>query len=188
MKYTNEIKEKLVAYIEKGLSSFKIAEEMNVSQPTMRYWLKKFNLKTVCLTGKRCLPSGIISENEEDNTHYKCSKCNKIQEINNENFYFRKNKKVHPWCRKCNDSHSLQRARDIKQKCAQYKGGKCIICNYNKCIGALEFHHVDPSIKDFGISRIKTFNWEKVKKELDKCVLLCSNCHKELHGGVIKLE
>jgi hypothetical protein len=64
----------------------------------------------------------------------------------------------------------------------EYKGGKCSSCGYNKCIAALEFHHLDPSKKDFSISSSgNTRSWNKVKEELDKCVLLCSNCHREVH-------
>lgn len=72
--------------------------------------------------------------------------------------------------------------RRLKQKAVDYKGGKCERCNYNKCIAALEFHHTDPEKKDFSISSGgHTRAWDKVKEELDKCILVCSNCHKEIH-------
>jgi hypothetical protein len=74
-----------------------------------------------------------------------------------------------------------------KKKCIDYKGGKCMICGYSKCIAALEFHHRDPNEKEFKISRNK-FDWEKVKDELDKCDLLCSNCHREYHYDQIILD
>ena len=57
-----------------------------------------------------------------------------------------------------------------------------MVCGYNSCIAALEFHHRDPTQKDFTISKIKNRSFDmKVKQELDKCDLLCSNCHKETH-------
>jgi hypothetical protein len=66
-----------------------------------------------------------------------------------------------------------------------YKGSKCQCCGYNKHVGALEFHHIDPSKKDFGISaKGYTRSWENVRKELDKCVLVCANCHREIHAGI----
>lgn len=66
-----------------------------------------------------------------------------------------------------------------------YKGGVCQCCKYNKYIGALEFHHINPDEKDFGISvKGYTISWENNKKELDKCVLVCSNCHREIHAGL----
>lgn len=62
----------------------------------------------------------------------------------------------------------------------EYKGGKCERCGYNKCIEALEFHHMDPSQKDFTISG-KSKAFEYLKDEVDKCIMVCSNCHKEIH-------
>lgn len=64
----------------------------------------------------------------------------------------------------------------------EYKGSKCERCGYNRCMEALEFHHIDPTKKDFNVSsRGHTRSWKRVKEELDKCVLLCANCHRELH-------
>jgi len=69
-----------------------------------------------------------------------------------------------------------------------YKGGKCIVCGYNKCTWALEFHHIDPKEKEFSISdKGYTRSWDKVKIELDKCVLLCANCHREVEAGFTQL-
>lgn len=68
----------------------------------------------------------------------------------------------------------------------EYKGGKCEICGYNNCVEALQFHHIDPKEKEFAISG-KSTCFEKMKKEADKCVLLCANCHVEVHVGKIKL-
>ncbi len=68
----------------------------------------------------------------------------------------------------------------VKKKLVEYKGGKCEICDYNKCIGALEFHHKNPNEKDFTIGG-KSWSFDKLKKEVDKCILVCSNCHKEIH-------
>lgn len=75
--------------------------------------------------------------------------------------------------------------RRLKRKAVDYKGGKCERCGYNKYVGALEFHHTNPTEKDFNIgSKGHTRAWDKVKIELDKCQLLCSNCHKEVHGEI----
>lgn len=69
-----------------------------------------------------------------------------------------------------------------------YKGGKCQCCGYNKYVGALEFHHINSEEKDFGISaKGYTRSWKRVKEELDKCILVCANCHREIHAGVIAL-
>ena len=76
--------------------------------------------------------------------------------------------------------------REVKRKLIEYKGGKCQVCGYNRCQEALEFHHLDPSQKDFTISG-GTKSFESLKPEVDKCILVCANCHREIHAGMIKL-
>ena len=92
-------------------------------------------------------------------------------------------------CVKCR-SVAVQKRRDkTKQILVEYKGGKCEICGYDKCIQALEFHHLDPNQKDFGIgAKGYTRSIEKNKLEVDKCILVCSNCHREIHNGLTKIN
>ena len=71
--------------------------------------------------------------------------------------------------------------RAIKKALIEYKGGKCCRCGYNKSIRALEFHHLNPDEKDFGISKCITKSMASLKQEVDKCILVCSNCHAEIH-------
>ena len=87
---------------------------------------------------------------------------------------------------KCkNKFHVKLKRKRLKEQAVIYKGGKCEHCGYSKCIGALEFHHKNPEEKDFAISKDgNTRSWEKVKNEIDKCLLLCSNCHKEEHFNI----
>ena len=88
-------------------------------------------------------------------------------------------------CTKCRVDAVMRRRRKVKAMAVEHKGGQCERCGYNKFLGALEFHHKDPSKKDFGISSEGiTRSWAKVKTELDKCVMLCSNCHKEVHEEI----
>ena len=80
-----------------------------------------------------------------------------------------------------------KRRRKIKTLAIEYKGGKCQVCGYNKYQGALDLHHITGE-KEFGIGdKGYTRSWEKVKAELDKCVLVCANCHRELEVGVTQL-
>ena len=72
--------------------------------------------------------------------------------------------------------------RSMKKQAIKLLGGKCSICGYNKCIDALEFHHKDPSNKDFKIGSGNTMSWKTYKYEALKCILVCSNCHKEIHS------
>lgn len=84
-------------------------------------------------------------------------------------------------CKKCASENVISKRRRLKEKLVEYKGGKCEICGYNKCIDALEFHHKDPNEKDFSISG-KSVSLERLKKEVDKCILVCANCHREIHS------
>lgn len=88
-------------------------------------------------------------------------------------------------CKQCNKEAVTKRRRVLKEKAVEYLGGKCIVCGYHKCISALEFHHRNPLEKDFSISSDgNTRSWEKIKGELDKCDLVCANCHREIHNKI----
>lgn len=78
-----------------------------------------------------------------------------------------------------------KRRKNLKQESIAYKGGSCQCCGYNRSHWALEFHHLDPKEKDFHLSKGgHTRSWDKIKEELNKCILVCSNCHAEIHAGV----
>lgn len=80
------------------------------------------------------------------------------------------------------------RRRKLKAMAVEYKGGKCILCGYDRSVWALDLHHVDDSKKEFSMSvRGLTRSWDRIKREADKCVLLCANCHREIHAGIAQL-
>ena len=82
-----------------------------------------------------------------------------------------------------------KRRKLIRLKAIELLGGKCMKCGYNKRNEALEFHHRNPTEKDFSISkRGYCRSWEKVSKEIQKCDLLCANCHRELHAELDKIK
>lgn len=108
-----------------------------------------------------------------------CKVCKQSKPI--DKFYQSKNK-IHTYCADCHNQLICHRMKSFKILCVEYKGGKCEKCEYNKCINALEFHHVESEEKEFQISYAKRKKFdESIKKELDKCLLLCSNCHREVH-------
>lgn len=95
------------------------------------------------------------------------------------------------YCYKCSpiysrrDKKSLSARQEAFRKAMReygiaYLGGKCQKCGYNKCNAALAFHHQDPTQKEFNFGR-GFLSFERFKKELDKCILLCANCHAEIH-------
>ncbi len=81
-----------------------------------------------------------------------------------------------------------KRRKSLRIMARKYKGGKCMICGYNRCLEALDFHHLDPKKKVFGLSeKGRTYSWEKIRAEIDKCALICANCHREIHAGITQL-
>lgn len=111
--------------------------------------------------------------------------------VDADNLYWCKNKSgfdTQPKVRKNTGAAVSKRRRKVKELAIEYKGGQCQICGYKKCVAALEFHHRTPGEKDFAISRCSTKAWETTRKELDKCILVCSNCHREIHSGLIALD
>ena len=137
-----------------------------------------------CISGREycfeCSPLG--SHNikktkviEEKEIKIICSCCNKP--------FICKKEKIRKICGSCS---VVNWRKNTKIKAIGYKGGKCAICNYNKCERNMVFHHLDPKIKEFNISG-KTISWDRIKKELDKCVLLCCRCHGEVEEGLTVL-
>lgn len=88
-----------------------------------------------------------------------------------------------------NSNNVLDYRKRLKSNLVFAMGGKCAICGYNKCIDALEFHHLDAKTKISSISQmyVKIRKIEDILNEVKKCILLCSNCHKELHAGLAEI-
>ena len=82
------------------------------------------------------------------------------------------------------DSQTSAKRHDLKRRCVEYKGGACQLCTYSKCPNALHFHHTDPKLKLDRISRFRSWSAD-IQAELDKCVLVCANCHGEIHDGLV---
>jgi hypothetical protein len=114
----------------------------------------------------------------------KCKICNIEKELSN--FYERKDRKsgVQSMCKSCFSTYCSDRWISKKIMAIKYKGSKCNDCelsypNYPYVI--FDFHHLNPKEKDFDWSKLKLRGESKIKFELDKCVLLCSNCHRIRH-------
>ena len=90
-----------------------------------------------------------------------------------------------PTCKKCENLYWSNRFYSIVEKVMGKH--KCSICGYDKCKWAIEFHHKDESTKENELSNIKHYSEEKITKELEKCIMVCSNCHREIHYNEGKL-
>lgn len=144
----------------------------------------KYNTKKNCPKHK-----GLFAKNhkyENGIVLRKCCRCSVYKELNS--FYTKQGARGSSWCSDCFSKgvykYQLDRALSRKIKAIKNKGGKCNTCGYNKNLSALVFHHLDPNIKDMSLDARTLGNnsVEVINKELDKCILLCHNCHHELHN------
>ena len=170
-------KNNLIKLIDENLSIRDISEKTEKSYSSIRYWLKKFNLKTNYLD--------IKNENKLD-INKKCPKCNENK--NKKEFYKRSSGKrmneLGGYCKDCSNKYHTLRVRNVKIKMIRYKGSECENCKLSlddSNYYVFDFHHIDPMKKDPNFNRIKYQKWEKIKSEIDKCKLLCSNCHRTEH-------
>ena len=88
------------------------------------------------------------------------------------------------------NSEAVKRWRaSTKTRMVEAMGGKCACCGYDKCERALAFHHIEPEHKDLSFSNIRSSpkSWDKIVKELKKCIPVCHNCHSEIHEGVLEI-
>jgi hypothetical protein len=86
-------------------------------------------------------------------------------------------------CNSCR-TNSRKSRRDLKIALTAIAGSSCEICGYSRCLRALGFHHLDPATKRFHIAGSHTRSWQSILDELQKCVLLCANCHIEVESGI----
>ena len=174
---TTPIEKKLLEdLISSGNSLRKISKIIDKSLSSVRYWVDKYEIE-----------SGFkkFSTKEYGETKF-CPRCQENLSI--DKFHDRRGKKNGAvYCKSCTTIQTLERMRTLKSKMIEYKGGKCVRCGYDKYQGALEFHHINPDMKDFNPSHLRKYSFdERIKEELDKCILVCSNCHREIHHEIIQ--
>jgi transposase-like protein len=167
-------REQLEPLVQDGRSIREIANTLEVSPTTVRHWLTKYGIQTrprhYSLRGapkpptivRECALHGWTRYVRIGSTRYRCSKCN-------------------------TESVATRRRR-IKEILVKEAGGQCLLCGFAQYIGALHFHHVDPSSKVFSMSRQGvTRSLRRAREEAGKCVLLCANCHAMVEAGLLDL-
>ena len=157
--YSNMNKEKLSELVLARLSIAKIAIELNKGESTIRYWLKKYGLNT----------------NAEKQPKCGCGETDPTK------FYGHK-KTI---CGMCHNQYNLQKGQEKRLFAIKTLGGKCVECGYGKYTGSLEIHHLNPETKDKHFSSMRGWTKERILSEIKNCVLLCRNCHAEVHGGIL---
>ena len=133
----------------------------------MRHWLRRFGLQTVRATPSPAADAGP-----------------RVCPVHGPTRFVRQGGERHLRCVECRKQRVLQRRRHVKEILVQEAGGSCRLCGYDRYSGALQFHHLDPGEKLFGLGlRGVTRSLERCRTEAAKCVLLCANCHAEVEAG-----
>ncbi len=161
----------LEALIERGMSISEIASAVDRSKGTVRHWLREYGLKT---TRSAVRQEGATRAKRLERF---CSHHGEtVFQLRREGGYR---------CLKCRSDAVAKRRRRVKQVLVEEAGGACRICGYDRCIAALEFHHVAPADKRFSLSeRGVARSLSRAREEAAKCMLLCSNCHVEVETGM----
>lgn len=157
---------KLKELVDKKYTIKQMAAEMGCSQTNIRYWLKKHNLKQVRGPGGK--------HPKDYKTPRKCCKCG---ETDPDKFYGNKT----TTCGKCHNQIQIKKGQENKEFAVQYLGGKCAHCGLVAHSCVYDLHHNDPSEKDIAFNTWRYWSRDKIKKELDKCTLLCACCHRLEH-------
>jgi transposase len=167
----------LSALVKEGLSSRQIADRLAVSQATVRHWLGRYGLETRRAERRRLSGAGLTERGEDDDATAYCPTHGITQ--------FRRRSEGGWRCLKCRAAGVVARRRSVKAILVAEAGGACVVCGYAGSMAALQFHHLDPTSKEFHISyRGVARSIAAARKEAEKCVLLCANCHAEVEAGV----
>ncbi|HEX8974870.1 MAG TPA: helix-turn-helix domain-containing protein [Solirubrobacteraceae bacterium] len=168
-------RDELTAAVVSGLSIAGLAASFDCSKATVRHWLGRYGLRTKAAekasTSREARAAGLLSVKMNCAEH---GDCDFILEGRG---YYR--------CKQCRQERVTRRRRKVKALLVAEAGGACCLCGYKRHVGALEFHHVNPSEKRLAIAaRGVGLSLPTARAEARKCVLVCSNCHAELEGGV----
>jgi transposase len=174
-KRSNISRERLQELVEQGASLADLAEVLGLNKSTVRHWLRKYDLETSRIGWRRhqtrhareaglkhitrnCTHHGMTTFILEGRGYYRCLECRK--------------RAVSNWRRRA------------KRRLIDAAGGRCVLCGYDRCPGALHFHHLDPAEKRYTLSCAgHTRSFAEALAEAKKCVLLCANCHAEVEAG-----
>lgn len=132
-----------------------------------------------------------------------CSRCKVEKPVTEYCKYARMKDGLQPACKSCmNESYAKSRNKDkqrymdvqksrvndIRAKVTEWKQQqKCCRCGEDD-VSCLDFHHIDPAIKDGTVSEMRNWSWERLQREIEKCIVLCSNCHRKFHAGRYELS
>jgi 5-methylcytosine-specific restriction endonuclease McrA len=164
----------LRGFVEQARSVRQIADEVGRSPSVVRYWLRRYGLTT----RNRSLSVGTLPGTDSPR---ECELHRGVELRLHGGRRYR--------CPQCISEAVIARRRRVKAVLVREAGGACVVCGYDRYVGALQFHHRDPAQKAFAISlNGRTAALARLREEARKCVLLCGNCHAEVEAGMTQLR
>jgi ribosomal protein S27AE len=173
-------REQLEPLVQAGDTLDEIARALDRSVPTVRYWLGRYGLKTTGRAGRRPRVSKAeVDAALREGGRTLVTACARHGETI---FVIENSGRLR--CGKCRLERVAEWRRRAKRRLVREAGGRCQLCGYDRCMAALEFHHLDPTKKSFELSlRGVTRSFKELRQEATKCALLCANCHAEVEVG-----
>jgi transposase len=172
-------REELEPLVKEGLTIEGIAQRLGIGSTTVRHWLRRHGLRTK--GGERRMMLDAAHGSGRDDVVAECRRHGLVRHL-----AVKSERRLR--CSKCRVEAVSRRRRKVKEMLVAEAGGACALCGYARHHAALQFHHVDPTTKSFGLGvRGITRSIEKLRAEAAKCVLLCANCHAELEVGAVEL-
>ncbi len=166
---------------EEGMTLREIAAATGRSVATVRHWMRRYGIKTRNRRGPRRGQAAVAARREGKAViRQECSRHGLTEFYLEGRGYYR--------CRRCRAEAVVRRRRKVKAILVAEAGGCCVLCGYDESPRVLEFHHLDPAQKSFGLAAGgPTLSLERMRAEARKCVLLCSNCHAAVELGLKEL-
>jgi hypothetical protein len=169
-------RDELQVLVDAGGTITSIADSLGLSPSTVQYWLRRHGLKTMRHRGRHEIPPDRPMRLELE-----CLRHGRTT------FAKRRDADVYR-CLKCRSEQVSKQRRKVKQILIEEAGGRCSLCGYDRWVGALHFHHLEPGEKAFAISQEGAYrSLARARAEARKCALLCANCHAEVEGGLRNL-
>ncbi len=158
--------------VEQGLSLRTIARTVDTSPTNARYWIRKYGLKLK----QQPFGSGFA----RPQTTHRCGRCG---EADPAKFYGHKRKV----CGACHNAYNTKQGQERRLRAVIELGGKCQACGFDKYPCSLDLHHRDSREKAPNFRSMRGWSWERILIELQKCILLCKNCHAAHHAGLLQI-
>ncbi|MDX6701988.1 MAG: hypothetical protein QOF26_2214 [Baekduia sp.] len=160
--------------IAEGLTVRAMAERLDSSATRIRHWIGRYELGPFAAQVRA---QRLAAERDRER---RCPKHGLVPHVARASGFR---------CRRCLSDQVSERRRRVKRTLVQDAGGRCVVCGYDRCVRALEFHHIDPGEKRFALAhRGLSLALATLRAEAAKCVLLCSNCHAEVEDGLLDLQ